>query len=78
MRRIIVGSDRWARGRSRRGCALVIAATGSSAARTYKIQFDNAFGLVTGAPFKVAGVPAGTIESIGLDQRTRLAVVTIT
>ena len=55
---------------------LVIAATGSSGT-TYKIQFDNAFGLVTGAPFKVAGVPAGTIESIGLDQRTRLAVVTI-
>jgi ABC-type transporter Mla subunit MlaD len=49
----------------------------SSSGTTYKIQFDNAFGLVTGAPFKVAGVPAGTIQSIGLDQRTRLAVVTI-
>ena len=56
--------------------ALVLAAT-SSSGTTYKIQFDNAFGLVIGAPFKVAGVPAGTIESIGLDQRTRLAVVTI-
>ena len=33
---------------------------------TYKLEFDNAFGLVTGAPFKVAGVPAGSITSINL------------
>jgi virulence factor Mce-like protein len=33
---------------------------------TYKLEFDNAFGLVTGAPFKVAGVPAGSISSIDL------------
>jgi ABC-type transporter Mla subunit MlaD len=39
-----------------------------SAVGTYKIEFDNAFGLVTGADFKVAGVPAGTIKSIGLPQ----------
>ncbi len=56
--------------------ALVLAAT-SSSGTTYKIQFDNAFGLVTGEQFRVAGVPAGTIQSIGLDQQTRLAVVTI-
>jgi ABC-type transporter Mla subunit MlaD len=37
-----------------------------SATGTYKIQFDNAFGLVSGADFKVAGVPAGTIQSVGL------------
>jgi phospholipid/cholesterol/gamma-HCH transport system substrate-binding protein len=43
----------------------------------YKIQFQNAFGLVTGADFKVAGVPAGTIKSIDLDQKTLNAVVTI-
>src|SRR5690242_16961483 len=57
---------------------LVASAAGSSGgARTYKIQFDNAFGLVTGAQIKVAGVPAGHITSIDLDQRTRLAVVTV-
>ena len=33
---------------------------------TYKLEFGNAFGLVNGAPFKVAGVPAGSIESIQL------------
>ncbi|HEY1517216.1 MAG TPA: MlaD family protein [Solirubrobacteraceae bacterium] len=33
---------------------------------TYGLEFDNAFGLVNGAPFKVAGVPAGSIKSINL------------
>jgi len=60
--------------------AFVFLATGASkgtAAGTYKIEFQNAFGLVTGADFKVAGVPAGTIEAINLDQKTLNAVVTI-
>ncbi len=62
------------------GAVLVIAtgATNSnSAAGTYKIELDNAFGLVTGADFKVAGVSAGTIESIDLDQKTLHAIVTV-
>jgi ABC-type transporter Mla subunit MlaD len=42
------------------------ASNGSSAAGTYKIQVDNAFGLVSGADFKVAGVRAGKIQSIDL------------
>src|ERR1017187_9402956 len=60
--------------------AFVVLAGGASngnAAGTYKIEFDNAFGLVTGADFKVAGTPAGTIEAINLDQKTLHAVVTI-
>jgi virulence factor Mce-like protein len=58
---------------------LVIAGGASNgiAAGTYRIELDNAFGLVPGATFKVAGVPAGTISSLGLDQRTQHAVVTI-
>ncbi len=43
----------------------------------YRIEMDNAFGLVTGADFKVAGVKAGKIESINLDQKTLHAVVTV-
>jgi virulence factor Mce-like protein len=39
---------------------------GSSPVGTYKIEFDNAFGLITGADFKVAGVRAGTITSLSL------------
>ena len=58
----------------------VVIATGAkkqSSAGTYKIELDNAFGLVKGADFKVAGVPAGTIKDIGLDQKTLRAIVTI-
>jgi virulence factor Mce-like protein len=40
---------------------------------TYELEFDNAFGLVNGAPFKVAGVPAGSIKSIGLCYRDKTA-----
>jgi virulence factor Mce-like protein len=60
--------------------AFVVIATGASkgsSAGTYKIELDNAFGLVHGADFKVAGVPAGTIKSIGLDQKNLHAIVTI-
>ncbi|MGH2866523.1 MAG: MlaD family protein [Solirubrobacteraceae bacterium] len=53
-------------------------ASNGNANGTYKIQIDNAFGLVTGAEFKVAGVPAGTIKSIDLDQKSLHAVVTVT
>ena len=53
------------------------ASSNSAAGTTYKIQFDNAFGLVPGADFKVAGVKAGKIQSIDLDQRTLHAVVTV-
>jgi phospholipid/cholesterol/gamma-HCH transport system substrate-binding protein len=52
-------------------------ATNGNAQGTYKIELDNAFGLVSGAQFKVAGVPAGTIKSIDLDQKTLHAVVTV-
>jgi virulence factor Mce-like protein len=44
---------------------------------TFNIEFDNAFGLVTQADFKVNGVPAGTIQSISLDQKTLNAVVKV-
>jgi virulence factor Mce-like protein len=60
--------------------AFLISAGGASngpSGKTYKIELDNAFGLVTGAAFKVAGVPAGSIQSINLDQRTLHAVVTV-
>jgi virulence factor Mce-like protein len=58
----------------------VVVATGakkSNSAGTYKVELDNAFGLVQGADFKVAGVPAGTIKSIDLDQKSLHAVVIV-
>src|SRR6201995_1056006 len=53
------------------GAFVVIAGGASnndSAAGTYKIELDNAFGLVSGADFKVAGVRAGKIQSIDLEK----------
>ncbi len=50
---------------------------GGSSDPTYKVELDNAFGLVTGEQFKVGGVPAGKISAINLDQKTLHAVVTV-
>src|SRR5579884_4050796 len=38
----------------------------SSSGGTYRVELQNAFGLVNGGDFKVAGVKAGTINSIDL------------
>ncbi len=56
---------------------LSLGASSGGGSPTYKIELDNAFGLVSGADFKVAGVRAGTIKSIDLDQRSLHAVVTV-
>jgi ABC-type transporter Mla subunit MlaD len=53
------------------------ASDSGSAAGTYKIELDNAFGLVTGADFKVAGVNAGTITGLDLNQQDLHAIVTV-
>ena len=44
---------------------------------TYTVALNNAFGLVTGEQVKVAGVPAGSISAINLDQKSLNALVTI-
>ncbi len=54
-----------------------LGASSGSAAGTYKIELDNAFGLVRGAPFKIAGVVSGKISRIDLDRKTLHALVTI-
>jgi len=46
-------------------------------ARTYWVEVDNAFGLIEGADVKVAGVRAGTIEEMELDQEQLIARVRI-
>jgi phospholipid/cholesterol/gamma-HCH transport system substrate-binding protein len=50
------------------GAAVMTGASGdssSSAGKTYKIQFDNAFGLTTGGDLKIGGVRAG--KTTGFD-----------
>lgn len=42
---------------------------------TYRLELDNAFGLVKGADLKVAGVRAGKITSLDLDKPSKRAVV---
>ena len=41
----------------------------------YKVEIDNAFGLIKGGDFKVAGVRAGKITDLELDPRTKRAIV---
>jgi ABC-type transporter Mla subunit MlaD len=54
-----------------------VASSNGPSGRIYHIELDNAYDLVSGGQFKVAGVPAGTIKSITLDQKTLHAVVTV-
>ena len=56
--------------------ALTLGSSKGSSGDTYKIELQNAFGLVNGAAFKVDGLPAGTIKTIGLDQKSLNALVT--
>jgi phospholipid/cholesterol/gamma-HCH transport system substrate-binding protein len=60
--------------------AFLLVSLGSSSggrAATYKIELDNAFGLVAGGDFKVSGAKAGTIQSVRLNQKTLHALVTV-
>ena len=42
---------------------------------TYTVELDNAFGLVSGADVKIAGVRAGTIKSLDIDPEDHRALV---
>jgi phospholipid/cholesterol/gamma-HCH transport system substrate-binding protein len=46
--------------------ALTLGSSSTSSGSTYKIELQNAFGLVNGADFKVAGARVGKIQSIEL------------
>jgi virulence factor Mce-like protein len=54
-----------------------LGSSNGASGRTYRIELDNAYDLTKGGEFKVAGVNAGTIKSIGLDTKTLHAVVTV-
>jgi ABC-type transporter Mla subunit MlaD len=51
------------------GAFVLTGASSDSEKRTYKVQFDNAFGLVEGGDFRVGGVTAGQTKSF--EVRTR-------
>jgi ABC-type transporter Mla subunit MlaD len=56
--------------------ALLVASAGADDAHTYRIELDNAFGLVHDSEVRVAGVTAGTVQSLDVDAAKR-AVVTV-
>lgn len=58
--------------------ALVAAGGDDGGAKRYRIVFDNAFGVVEGADFRVAGVAAGAVERFDLtDSDPPLALVEV-
>ena len=48
-----------------------------SGGKTYKVELDNAFGMIEGADVKVAGVRAGKIKELDLDESDMRAIVGI-
>ncbi len=56
--------------------ALLVTSAGASDSHTYRIELDNAFGLVHGSQVRVAGVTEGTVTDENIDAAKR-AVVTV-
>jgi ABC-type transporter Mla subunit MlaD len=66
---------------------LLVATLGAAAVATgqggepldphYTVELDNAFGLVDGADVKVAGVRAGSIDTLRVDPKSYRALVDI-
>ena len=61
------------------GAAVVAALAGAGGdgpeKPAYTVELDNAFGIVAGADMKVAGVRAGTIKQLRLDEKSHRALV---
>src|SRR6266511_1532596 len=51
------------------GGLLLTGASNDSSGKTYKIQFDNSFGLTEGGDFKVGGVKAGQTTKFYVDSQ---------
>ena len=62
------------------GGIVVMAGAGDSSPDKpqYTVELDNAFGLIEGGDFKVAGVRAGTIDKLTVDRKTKRALVDFT
>jgi ABC-type transporter Mla subunit MlaD len=56
--------------------ALLVASAGADDSHSYKVELDNAFGLVNGSEVRVAGVTAGTVSGLDVNEHKK-AVVTI-
>ncbi len=58
------------------GATVVAASAGADDSHTYRIELDNAFGIVDGSEVRVAGVAAGTVTGLDVNEAKR-AVVTV-
>jgi virulence factor Mce-like protein len=58
--------------------AVIATGAGSPKGKTYKIVFDNAFGLTKGADFKVGGVAVGSISDLDVSRHDARAVIEVT
>ncbi len=56
--------------------AMLAASAGAEDEHTYKVELDNAFGLVQQSEVRIAGVKAGTVEDLDINAAKR-AVVTV-
>jgi virulence factor Mce-like protein len=57
------------------GAVYALAGRGGSGKPQYTVVLDNAFGIVAGADLKVAGVRAGKIKKLDVDEKTHKALV---
>src|SRR5687768_16563377 len=58
------------------GAAGFSAAAGADDVHEYEIEMYNAFGIVTGSDVRVAGVNAGSVKTLDVNDRKR-AIVTV-
>ena len=58
------------------GATALVASAGADDKHTYNVELDNAFGLVDGSEVRIAGVVAGTVTGLDINEAKR-AVVTI-
>ncbi len=59
------------------GAFVALGAGDGAKGKTYKIIFDNAFGLTKGADFKVGGVAVGSISDLAVHKQDARALVTV-
>jgi virulence factor Mce-like protein len=59
------------------GALVALGAGDGPTGKTYKIVFDSAFGLTSGADFKVGGVPVGSIKDLDVRRSDARALITV-
>ena len=56
------------------GAALLTTVAGADDTHTYKIELDNAFGIVENSLIKIAGVESGRVLSLDVNEDKRAVV----